>query len=314
MASVEEIRPPAFQSEKNITHQGLPAMMDATSMNEEHGEQLQLTIQHHGKKIDISLPANGTLINLSEYVATELSIPPSNQKFMISPKTGLLKPPFSSENDHSLKSLSGKKIVLMGSTSAEISFLSKTIATASAPRRSGPIKTATPYRYKDWKKTQEEAQYTFHSIQPLPYLPNPERSQRFLERLASDPGIKSSMRHHKFSVGLLTEMNPAEHTTHASRTLGLNRNAGEVIELRLRTDAFDGYRDYKTIRKTLCHELAHNVWGDHDRNFWDLTKEIEKEGCARAGGGGEDEEREAEGGRCEEGWRWRCLIFDFLFV
>ena len=85
------------------------------------------------------------------------------------------------------------------------------------------------------------------------------------------------MRKHKFSVGVLTEMNPAEHTTHESRTLGLNRNRGEVIELRLRTDAYDGYRDYKVIRNTLCHELAHNVWGEHDRNFWDLTKDIEKE-------------------------------------
>ena len=85
------------------------------------------------------------------------------------------------------------------------------------------------------------------------------------------------MAKHKFSVGVLTEMNPAEHTTHESRTLGLNRNQGEVIELRLRTDAYDGYRDYRTIRKTLCHELAHNVFGPHDRNFWDLTKQIEKE-------------------------------------
>lgn len=72
-------------------------------------------------------------------------------------------------------------------------------------------------------------------------------------------------------------MNPAEHTTRESRTLGLNRNAGEVIELRLRTDAYDGYRDYKTIRKTLCHELTHNVHGDHDRSFWDLCKTIEKD-------------------------------------
>ena len=61
-------------------------------------------------------------------------------------------------------------------------------------------------------------------------------------------------------------MNPAEHTTQESRTLGLNRNRGEVIELRLRTDAYDGYRDYKVIRKTLCHELAHNVHGEHDNN------------------------------------------------
>ena len=31
------------------------------------------------------------------------------------------------------------------------------------------------------------------------------------------------------------------------------------------------------IRKTLCHELAHNVFGEHDRDFWDLTGKIEKE-------------------------------------
>ena len=27
----------------------------------------------------------------------------------------------------------------------------------------------------------------------------------------------------------------------------------------------------------MCHELAHCVHGDHDRKFWDLCKEIEKE-------------------------------------
>jgi hypothetical protein len=85
------------------------------------------------------------------------------------------------------------------------------------------------------------------------------------------------MRKHRFSVPVLTEMNPAEHTTESSRTLGLNRNKGEVIELRLRTDAYDGYRDYRTIRKTLCHELSHCVHGDHDADFWRLTRQIEKE-------------------------------------
>jgi len=95
------------------------------------------------------------------------------------------------------------------------------------------------------------------------------------------------MAKHAWRVGLLTEMDPALHTTHASRTLGLNRNAGEVIELRLRTDAYDGYRDYATIRRTLCHELAHNVWGEHDGRFWKLCKEVEREveaGDWRSGG------------------------------
>lgn len=95
------------------------------------------------------------------------------------------------------------------------------------------------------------------------------------------------MLRHRFRVGCLTEMDPAQHTTHASRTLGLNRNGGEVIELRLRTDAGDGYRAYGDVRKTLCHELAHNVFAEHDARFWKLCGEIENEvrrGDWRSGG------------------------------
>lgn len=238
-------------------------------------DEIQLTLTHHGKPLTLSFPKDATLEDLSEKVSTELSIPSSNQKFLIA-KLGLQKPPFK-DATIPVSELASKKITLMGSTNAEVSSLSASISAASAPRRPGPVKAATPARNRDWKKVQEEAQYTFHTLRPLPYLPNPDRSLRFLERLRDDAGIKAAMRTHKFSVPLLTEMDPAMHTTQESRTLGLNRNRGEVIELRLRTDAYDGYRDYKTIRKTLCHELAHNVWGPHDRNFWNLCKQIEKE-------------------------------------
>lgn len=138
-------------------------------------------------------------------------------------------------------------------------------------------KQPTPSRSSGIHTLSSSSNYTFHRLLPLNYLPNPDRSLQFLTRLRDDPGIRAAMTKHKFSVPLLTEMNPAEHTTSESRTLGLNRNQGEVIELRLRTDAYDGYRDYRTIRKTLCHELAHCVFGPHDRNFWDLTAQIERE-------------------------------------
>jgi hypothetical protein len=240
------------------------------------GDNLQITITHHSKPITLSFAQDATISDLSERVATELSIPPSNQKFLIGGKVGLQKPPFK-DTTLPLSDLASKKITLMGSTTAEVSSLNSSITAATQPRRPGPIKAATPARNRDYKKVQEEAQYTFHTLRPLPYLPNPDRSLRFLERLRDDAGIKAAMRSHKFSVPLLTEMDPAMHTTQESRTLGLNRNQGEVIELRLRTDAYDGYRDYKTIRNTLCHELAHNVWGPHDRNFWNLCKQIERE-------------------------------------
>ncbi|KAK5108183.1 hypothetical protein LTR62_008714 [Meristemomyces frigidus] len=243
---------------------------------------LRLTIQLHNKPVVLSFHnVDATIQDLSDTIADDLHIPPNNQKFLISPQVGLLKTPFKNPN-MLLQTLQEKKIVVMGATAAEVEELESDISERRARmerRRTAQNagRKVKASRNHDWKRVQDEARYRFHTIRPLPYLPNPEKSQRFLERLADDAGIKKSMRTHGFAVGLLTEMNPAEHTTHESRTLGLNRNRGEVIELRLRTDAYDGYRDYKVIRKTLCHELAHNVWGDHDRNFWNLCGEIEKE-------------------------------------
>lgn len=239
-----------------------------------------LKLTHHGAPHTYTFPLEATILDLSEAVAEDLSIPASNQKFMIS-KLGLLKPPFR-DPSVPLSSIADKKISLMGSTADEAFSIVK--ASENAARfvnRVRPVQKVKAYKTHDWKKEQEEAQYTFTTLRPLPYLPNPDRSLKFLQRLKDDAGIKAAMRKHKFSVPLLTEMNPIEHTQSnaegTTRTLGLNSNQGEVIELRLRTDAYDGYRDYKTIRKTLCHELAHNVWGSHDRNFWNLCKQIEKE-------------------------------------
>ena len=246
-----------------------------------------LTLNHHSKPLSISLPSSSTLTDLSDEIAHLLSIPASNQKFMIS-KLGLLKAPFK-DPDLPLTSLLNHKITLLGSTATEASSLAEAAEQVARRVRRRPAQTVKAYKTHDWKKEQEEGQYTFLTLKPLPYLPNPSKSLQFLQRLKDDAGIKASMRKHKFSVPLLTEMNPIEHTQSnhegTSRTLGLNRNAGEVIELRLRTDAYDGYRDYKTIRKTLCHELAHNVHGPHDRNFWELCKQIEREVEAVSEGG-----------------------------
>lgn len=262
---------------------------NASDLDEEEVEEAveveslyKVTILLHNKPVEIPIyQEDATIQDLSDSIAEDLQIPPANQKFLITPKVGLLKPPFKHPT-LSVQSIRERKIVLMGATTAEVQELESDIADRKA--RMGKRRAALQAgrkvkanKSRDWMKVQDEARYTFHTIRPLPYLPNPEKSQRFLERLADDAGIKTSMRKHGFSVGLLTEMNPAEHTTHESRTLGLNRNRGEVIELRLRTDAYDGYRDYKVIRKTLCHELTHNVWGDHDQRFWKLCKEIEAE-------------------------------------
>lgn len=284
---------------------------DSTSTQE---DLVHITFTHHGEPHTYAFTTDGTITDLCDEIAEQLSIPPSNQKIMIS-KVGLLKTPFK-DPELRLSTIADKKITLTGSTVEEAGSIAQAAEHASrrATRRSRLMQRVQAYKTHDWKKEQEESQYTFTTLRPLPYLPNPSKSLQFLQRLKDDAGIKAAMRKHKFTVPLLTEMNPVEHTQSdaegTTRTLGLNRNAGEVIELRLRTDAYDGYRDYKTIRKTLCHELAHNVHGPHDRNFWDLCKQIEKE-VEKAdwksgghtvsndefyGGHGEDEEVDDHGG------------------
>ncbi|OJD13784.1 hypothetical protein AJ78_05792 [Emergomyces pasteurianus Ep9510] len=244
----------------------------------DHENDITLTVHHRGQEHSFALTPISTLHDLAISISEQLSIPPQNQKLLISPKPGMQKYPFQPIPLNTLPfSLPRFKISLFGSTTAEVDSINH----ASPPQRPSP-RDLTSFQIKPAKpaprhSTNTYSQYTFHSLLPLAHLPNPSRSLSYLTRLRDDPGIRAAMKTHRFSVPLLTEMDPAEHTTVSSRTLGLNRNKGEVIELRLRTDAYDGYRDYRTIRKTLCHELAHCVFGDHDRDFWDLTGQIEKE-------------------------------------
>jgi hypothetical protein len=235
-----------------------------------------MKIQHRDQSLQLEDIADETIDGLAKRCAEHIGADVERISLFFLPKPGLLRSPFS-ERKLSDFMTSTTRIKLVGTPDAEVKKIDEMAVSAKHSSRPRHAKTVEAYKSRDWRKVQDESRYTFHAIEPLKYLPNPEKSRRYLERLANDPGIKASMRKHKFSVGLLTEMNPAEHTTHESKTLGLNRNQGEVIELRLRTDSYDGYRDYKVIRKTLCHELSHNVWGEHDRNFWNLTKEIEQE-------------------------------------
>lgn len=105
-------------------------------------------------------------------------------------------------------------------------------------------------------------QFRFHELVPLAHLPHPEGALALLKKLSTDPAVQHVMQKHQFAVGVLTELAPHEHP----ELLGLNVNKGQAVKLRLRTDRYDGFRLYQDVRRVLCHELAHNVWGDHDEN------------------------------------------------
>lgn len=245
-------------------------------------ETVSITVSHRGQKLPFELEADNTVMDLFCEIEAVLEIPIQNIKVMV-PKGPFIKYPFK-DPEYSVKNLAGKTISVMGSTANDVQAvqtmchkLHKLRAARDAQRSKAKAKTTR----RRTAASPEDLKYTFMQVRPLSGLPHPERSLKLLMRLKEDPGIKAAMKKHKFTVALLTEMEPLAHTesTHegTTRILGLNRNQGEVIELRLRTDAHDGYRDYKTIRKTLCHELTHNVHGPHDRQFWDLCHQIERE-------------------------------------
>ncbi|XXG97764.1 hypothetical protein Hte_004075 [Hypoxylon texense] len=260
-------------------------MADQIDTTQETGG-ITISFTHHGKQHDFEMDPEATVADLAAEIEATLFIPIANQKLMV-PKLGMLKGP--GFGDRSIADLQDKKITLLGTSSAELESLasaSQHAASRQAHLAAARRKQPKPYSsQRNPTRAHEDSTYTFMTLRPLPNLPHPERSLAFLERLKNDPGIRTAMRAHKFSVGLLTEMDPTAYTESnhegTTRILGLNRNRGEVIELRLRTDAYDGYRNYKVIRNTLCHELAHNVHGPHDRQFWDLCHQIERE-VARA--------------------------------
>lgn len=97
------------------------------------------------------------------------------------------------------------------------------------------------------RKSAEDSIYTFQNLRVLEHLPNSQRSLQYLERIRNDPGVKGVMKKHKWTVGTLQEMEPIGNTDMNSKTLGKNWNRGQVIELRLRTDSYDGWRAYDMV-------------------------------------------------------------------
>ncbi|KAH7689234.1 Protein involved in sister chromatid separation and/or segregation protein [Dioscorea alata] len=108
--------------------------------------------------------------------------------------------------------------------------------------------------------------------------PPPSEALKRMHMLACDPGIIAIMNKHRWRVGIMTEMAPEGYVGISPKCiLGFNKNHGEEISLRLRTDDLKGFRKYDSIKKTLLHELAHMVYSEHDANFYALDKQLNQE-------------------------------------
>jgi hypothetical protein len=120
--------------------------------------------------------------------------------------------------------------------------------------------------------------YGFGGIETLPNLPQGKKAREILTSLANDPGVLACMKKHKWKVGSLAELYPEGKVGESEVcVMGLNRNKGQQILLRIRTDDLKGFRKHQSIAKVLYHELAHNVYSEHNGDFFQLMREIEKE-------------------------------------
>lgn len=120
--------------------------------------------------------------------------------------------------------------------------------------------------------------YGFDKIETLPNLPDEAKAREILSTLANDPGIRSCMAKHKWRVESLAELYPEGKVGETEVCLmGLNKNKGQQILLRIRTDDLKGFRKMLSIREVLYHELAHNVHSEHDGDFFQLMRQIKQE-------------------------------------
>merc|ERR1712137_1232403 len=133
------------------------------------------------------------------------------------------------------------------------------------------------------RKTQQApSQYRFHALDALQVSgaakPGREVALQRLRELSTDPAICAILAEHRWSVGILKEMPPEGLVGVSSSCLmGLNRNRGQEIILRLRTDNMQGLRPLAALVPVLLHELTHNVHDEHDDQFKALNSQLSRE-------------------------------------
>ena len=284
--------------------------------DDHHHQIIDLIISFRGKKVEIPLSQTTSLIDVKSHlsnVAPNLKMTPEDIKLIHKGK--VIKGLDGSGGDLFVflsKNLKKKKIHTANASSAALRNENKErtiirlIATGfspteakdfekskqNAPRVKDDIsntgkkeierrqrlgrKMMVDVNQKTVRATQK--QYGFRHIETLPMLPDQKKAKEILHSLANDPGILKCMAKHQWNVGCLAELYPEGKVGESAVcVMGLNENRGAKILLRLRTDDLCGFRKILSIRKVLFHELAHNVHSEHNSDFFQLMRQVEKE-------------------------------------
>ena len=238
---------------------------------------------------EISLPDESTVADLQTAIFTKFELDPATTSVRILHKGKAVKSDDTAVPLATVGIATGAKLMLMASQADQL----KQLADAKPERMRGfeeddrRIRTGssgtTSGSHRPAASSSAGPVYRFYSLQPLRVLPpgaSPAvaAAEALLVKLSKDPGILHVMKLHKFQVGRLSEMPPEGLVgVSASCTMGLNKNKGEEILLRLRTDDWAGLRPYTSLIPVMLHELTHNVHSDHDGDFKALCSQLTKE-------------------------------------
>ncbi|KAJ3707434.1 hypothetical protein LUZ61_011139 [Rhynchospora tenuis] len=257
----------------------------------------KVSVIWRGNQLNVEIDQSCNVKELGQMLQELTNVKPDTLKLLVpqsEKKSSKLVAPFSdAASSLSLKDagiIQGKSIRMMGVFEDEIEEVSennkrrdlriigfdeeeKRLKQRSSNRVQTSLKLPQgPYIFCDFR--------TLH-LPGIELNPPPSEALKRMHMLACDPGIIAIMNKHKWRVGIMTEMAPVGYVGVSPKCiLGFNKNKGEEISLRLRTDDLKGFRKYEVIKKTLIHELAHMVHSEHDANFFALNKQLTEEAAS----------------------------------
>ncbi|KAL9258841.1 Protein-tyrosine-phosphatase IBR5-like protein [Drosera capensis] len=270
--------------------------MEGVYMGPKESSNQNISVTWRGMKFAIEINSGANLKELGDELQKLTDVQPDTMRLIVpqsKTKSSMLLSPFSVEHSNmSIAEVSfpeGKPIKMMGVSEKEVDEVLK--GEKENLRIAGFEEEEKRMRMRMLKAPQgpirlPQGQYIFadfHTLELPGIVLNPPASEALkrMHMLAADPGIVAIMNKHHWRVGIMTELAPVGYVGISPKCiLGFNKNHGEEISLRLRTDDLKGFRKYESIKKTLLHELAHMVYSEHDANFHVLNKQLNEEAAA----------------------------------
>uniref|UniRef100_A0A0E0LWI5 WLM domain-containing protein n=1 Tax=Oryza punctata TaxID=4537 RepID=A0A0E0LWI5_ORYPU len=228
----------------------------------------RISVTWRGRQLDVDADPSCTVKEFGQLLQDLTSVNPETLKLIIPQSTNkgskLITPFSDPQSVLTLKEAAisdGKPIRMMGVFDGEIEEVSDNgnrpdLRIIGFEEEEQRLRQRTSGRPQVSLKLPQ-GQYIFCDFRTL-HLPGielnppPSEALKRMHMLACDPGIIAIM----------------------------NKNMGEEISLRLRTDDLKGFRKYESIKRTLLHELAHMVHSEHDANFFALNKQLNDEAAS----------------------------------